>query len=68
MRHRLCGGQSRGTESLAEIHHRQPGLLDKQHLDLWLNGEQSSEGLPTLEVPFHPVAMRVGNTRYDAVT
>lgn len=53
------------TESLAEIHHRQPVLLEEQHLDLWLNGKQSSEGLPTLEVSFHPVAMRVGNTRYD---
>ena len=53
------------TESLAEIHHRQPVLLDEQHLDLWLNGEQLSEALPTLEVSFHPVAMRVGNTRYD---
>ena len=52
-------------ESLAEIHHRQPVLLDEQHLDLWLNGEQLSEALPTLEVSFHPVAMRVGNTRYD---
>ena len=52
-------------ESLAEIHHRQPVLLDEQHLDLWLNGEQLSEELPTLEVSFHPVAMRVGNTRYD---
>ena len=52
-------------ESLAEIHHRQPVLLDEQHLDLWLNGERLSEELPTLEISFHPVAMRVGNTRYD---
>lgn len=53
------------TESLAEIHHRQPVLLDEQHLDLWLNGAQSPEELPTLEVSFHPVSLRVGNTRYD---
>ena len=53
------------TEPLAKIHHRQPVLLDEQHLHLWLNGEQLSEELPTLEVSFHPVAMRVGNTRYD---
>ena len=53
------------TESLAGIHHRQPVLLDEQHLDLWLNGAQSSEELSTLEVSFHPVSSRVGNTRYD---
>ena len=53
------------TESLAEIHHRQPVLLDEQHLDLWLNGAQSPEELPTLEISFHPVSLRVGNTRYD---
>ena len=28
------------TESLAEIHHRQPVLLDEQHLDLWIIGGQ----------------------------
>ena len=53
------------TEPLAEIHHRQPVLLDEQHLDLWLNGAQSPEELPTLKVSFHPVSARVGNTRYD---
>lgn len=53
------------TESRAEIHHRQPVLLDEQHLDLWLNGAQSPEELPTLEISFHPVSLRVGNTRYD---
>jgi len=53
------------TEPLAEIHHRQPVLLDEEHLDLWLNGAQSPEELPTLEVSFHPVSSRVGNTRHD---
>ena len=53
------------TEPLAEIHHRQPVLLDEQHLDLWLNGAQSAEELPTLEISLHPVSPRVGNTRYD---
>lgn len=53
------------TEPLAEIHHRQPVLLDEQHLDLWLNGAQSPEELPTLKVSFHPVSSRVGNTRHD---
>ena len=53
------------TEPLAEIHHRQPVLLDEEHLDLWLNGAQSPKELPTLEVSFHPVSSRVGNTRHD---
>ena len=53
------------TEPLAEVHHRQPVLLDEQHLDVWLSGVQSSEELPTLEISFHPVSARVGNTRYD---
>ena len=53
------------TELLADIHHRQPVLLDEQHLDLWLNGAQSSEELPTLEISFHPVSLRVGNACYD---
>ena len=53
------------TEPLAEIHHRQPVLLDDQCLQMWLDGEQSRGDLPTLEVWFHPVAQRVGNTRYD---
>ena len=52
-------------ESLMDIHHRQPVLLDEQHLDLWLNGAQSPEELPTLEISLHPVSPRVGNTRYD---
>ena len=53
------------TEPLAEIHHRQPVLLDEQYLAAWLNGAQSSEELPTLEISFHPVSARVGNARYD---
>ena len=53
------------TEPLAEIHHRQPVLLDDQALDVWLGGAQSSEELPTLEISLHPVSPRVGNTRYD---
>ena len=61
-----CAVVTRGaTEPLAEIHHRQPLLLDDQSLDWWLNGAQTSEGLPTLEISFHPVSTRVGNTRYD---
>ena len=61
-----CAVVTRGaTEPLAEIHHRQPVLLDEEHLDLWLNGAQSPEELPTLEVSFHPVSSRVGNTRHD---
>ena len=53
------------TEPLAKVHHRQPVLLDEQHLGAWLNGTQSSEELPTLEISFHPVSTRVGNVRYD---
>ena len=53
------------TEPLVRIHHRQPVLLDEQHLDGWLNSAQSSEELPTLEISFHPVSTRVGNTRCD---
>ena len=50
---------------LAEIHHRQPVLLDEQRLDLWLNRAQSAEKIPVLQVSFHPVSTRVGNTRND---
>ena len=53
------------TEPLAEVHHRQPVLLDDQALDVWLGGAQSSEELPTLEISLHPVSSRVGNTCYD---
>ena len=53
------------TAPLAKVHHRQPVLLDEQCLDAWLNGTQSFEELPTLEISFHPVSARVGNTRYD---
>ena len=53
------------TEPLAKVHHRQPVLLNEQHLGAWLNGAQSSEELPTLEISFHPVSTRVGNVRYD---
>ncbi len=53
------------TVSLAEIHHRQPVLLDEQYLDSWLNGVPTSEQIPPLEVSLHPVATRVGNTRHD---
>ena len=53
------------TEPLAEVHHRQPVLLDEQHLGAWLNGAQSSEELPALEISFHSVSTRVGNVRYD---
>jgi putative SOS response-associated peptidase YedK len=61
-----CSVVTRGaTEPLAEIHHRQPVLLDDQSLDWWLNGGQTLGELPTLEISFHPVSTRVGNTRYD---
>ena len=53
------------TEPLAKIHHRQPVLLDDQCLNMWLDAEKSYGELPTLEVLFHTVAVRVGNTRYD---
>ena len=53
------------TEPLAEIHSRQPVLLDDQCLHMWLDAEQSHGELPTLEVLFHPVTRRVGNTRHD---
>ena len=53
------------TAPLAKVHHRQPVLLDEQCLDAWLNGTQSFEELPTLEISFHPVSARVGNVRYD---
>ena len=53
------------TRPLAKIHHRQPVLLDVQHLRAWLNGTQSFDELPTLEISFHPVSTRVGNVRYD---
>ena len=53
------------TEPLAKIHHRQPVLLDEQCLNMWLDAEKSYGELPTLEVLFHPVAVRVGNTQHD---
>ena len=53
------------AEPLADIHHRQPVLLDEQCLDAWLSGTHSFEALPTLEISFHPVSTRVGNVRYD---
>ena len=53
------------AEPLADIHHRQPVLLDEQHLGAWLNGAHSSEALPKLEISLHPVSSRVGNTRCD---
>lgn len=53
------------SELLATIHHRQPVLLDAQHLESWLGGAQSSEELPALEIACHPVSMRVGNMRHD---
>ena len=53
------------AEPLADIHHRQPVLLDEQCLDAWLSGTHSFEALPTLEISFHPVSSRVGNVRYD---
>ncbi len=53
------------TEPLAEIHSRQPVLLDDQCLHMWLDAEQPHGELPTLEVLFHPVTRRVGNTRHD---
>ena len=61
-----CAVVTRGaTEPLAEIHHRQPVLLDDQSLDWWLDGGQTPEELPTLEISFHPVSTRVGNARHD---
>lgn len=53
------------AEPLADIHHRQPVLLDEQCLDAWLNGAHSFEALPKLEISLHPVSSRVGNTRCD---
>ena len=53
------------SEPLVNIHHRQPVLLDDQCLHRWLDGEQSCGELPTLQVLFHPVAVRVGNTQHD---
>ena len=52
-------------EVLTEIHHRQPVLLDAHDLNFWLNGAESSDELPALEISYHPVSTRVGNTRYD---
>ena len=61
-----CAVVTRGTtEPLAEIHHRQPVLLDDQSLGWWLNGGQTPEELPTLDISFHPVSTRVGNARHD---
>ena len=53
------------SEALTEIHHRQPVLLDAHDLNFWLNGAESSDELPALEISYHPVSTRVGNTRYD---
>jgi putative SOS response-associated peptidase YedK len=53
------------SEALTEIHHRQPVLLDTHELNFWLNGAESSDELPALEISCHPVSTRVGNTRYD---
>ena len=53
------------NEALTEIHHRQPVLLDAHDLNSWLNGAESSDELPALEISYHPVSTRVGSTRYD---
>ena len=53
------------TEPLAKVHHRQPVLLDAHDLNFWLKGAESSDELPALEISYHPVSTRVGNTRYD---
>ena len=53
------------SEALTEIQHRQPVVLDAHDLNFWLNGAESSDELPTLEISYHPVSTRVGNTRYD---
>jgi hypothetical protein len=55
------------TEPLAKIHHRQPVLLDDQHLDSWLNGAQSCEELPVLEVSFSSLCQR-GSVTPDMTT
>jgi len=34
-------------------------------LNSWLNGAESSDELPALEISYHPVSTRVGSTRYD---
>ena len=56
------------SEALTEIHHRQPVLLDAHDLNSWLNGAESSDELPALEISYHPVSTRVGSTRYDDIS
>jgi putative SOS response-associated peptidase YedK len=53
------------SETLTEIHHRQPVVLGAHDLNFWLNGAASSDELPALEISYHPVSTRVGSTRYD---
>lgn len=53
------------TEPLRGIHHRQPMLLDERVLPLWLDASRSFDESSGLEVSYHPVSKRVGNTRYD---
>jgi putative SOS response-associated peptidase YedK len=53
------------SETLTEIHHRQPVVLGAHDLNFWLDGAESSDELPALEICYHPVSTRVGSTRYD---
>jgi putative SOS response-associated peptidase YedK len=58
------------TERISMIHHRMPMLLDKQHLDLWLN-DDTNINLNELAIPaawqidIHAVSKAVNNARND---
>ena len=50
---------------LSTIHQRQPVLLDEEHVWRWLDGAEISDSAAGVEITFHPVTKRVGNTRHD---
>ena len=55
----------RASAPLSMIHHRQPVLLNEEHVWRWLDGAEMSDSPPRIEITYHPVTTRVGNTRHD---
>lgn len=50
---------------LSMIHHRQPVLLDEEHVWRWLDGAEMAGSALGVGISYHPVTRRVGNTRLD---
>ena len=55
----------RASSPLSMIHHRQPVLLDEENVWRWLDGVDMSSSAAGVEITYHAVTTRVGNTRHD---